>query len=233
MNSFARAAAYLVVAAIAFGAVTLLVGRNGGIGTSSPSPVPSALAPRLPALDATFNSPTYGYQIGYPTGWTVTPASGPWPLGTNYSPGDSVTDHIVTPSGTERMRITAASVVLPQGFTMYDFRSYASPYSSPFDGNPCAPEAPLTAPVMVDYVASPGASPQQLQAVVSINGCRALAELGGHVYDLQVIAAGRGYSFTLDGDLTPADVMAWLGTVKLEPASAAAASAAPSPAPSK
>lgn len=235
MNTFARGAAALVVAALAIGALALLAGPGGRFGTASPSPVPStsASALPLPALDAAFESPTYGYQIRYPTGWTVTSAATPWVLGTNYGPGDAVTDNIVTPSGLDRMRISAASVALPGGITMYDFRSYASPYSSPFDGNPCTPDAPLPGPVMLDYQASPGASPQPLEAVVSINGCHALAALGGHVYDLQIIAGGRGYSFTLDGQLTPADALAWLATIKLEPASAPTVSAAPGASSSK
>jgi hypothetical protein len=230
MNTFARGAAALVVAVVAIGALALLAGPGGRFGTPSPSPLPStsASAPPLPALDATFNSPTYGYQIRYPTGWTVTPAAAPWPLGTNYGPGDPVTDNIVTPSGAARARISAASLVLPGGLTMYDFRSYASPYSSPFDGNPCPPDAPLPGPVVLDYEASPGATLKPVEAVVSINGCLALAELGGHVYDLQVIAGGRGYSFTLDGDLTPADALAWLATIRLEPTRAPTVSAAPS-----
>jgi hypothetical protein len=69
--------------------------------------------------------------------------------------------------------------------------------------------------------------------VVSINGCGALAELGGHVYDLEVIAGGRGYEFTLDGEISSADALAWLATITLEPARAAAATGAPSASTSK
>jgi hypothetical protein len=154
-----------------------------------------------------------------------------------------VTDSIVTPSGIDRMRISAASLALPSGMTMEEFRGFASPYSSPFQPDPCEPFAPITGPVMIDYVASQGASPQKVAAVVSINGCHALAELGGSVYDLEVIAGGRGYQFTLDGQLSPTDALAWLASVTLEPASAPAPSASagstpagsttPSPAASK
>jgi hypothetical protein len=110
---------------------------------------------------------------------------------------------------------------------------YASPYSSPFDGNPCTPVAPLPGRVVIGEQAGPGASPQPVEAVVSINGCQALAELGGYVYDLQLIAGGRGYGFTLDGHLSPTDVQAWLAAITLEPASAPAQSASPSPSASK
>jgi hypothetical protein len=82
---------------------------------------------------------------------------------------------------------------------------------------------------MINYQANPGKSPQKVEAVVSINGCPALAELGGSIYDVEVIAGGRGYTFTLDGHLTTADALAWLAAIKLEPASAPTGSAAPSP----
>jgi hypothetical protein len=235
MNMFARGAAVLVVAVVAIGALALYAGSNGGIGGLNPSPAPSPTisTPPIPTLDATFVSRSYGFQIKYPSGWTVRPASGVWPVGVTLGPGDPSTDSIVEPFGRYQMRISIASLALPSGMTMEEFRGFASPYSSPFQPDPCTPLAPITGPVMIDYVASPGASPQQVQAVVSINGCHALAELGGSVYDLEAIAGGRGYEFTLDGDLSPADALAWLATVTLEPSSAPAASTAPSPSASK
>jgi hypothetical protein len=246
MTAFAQWAAVLVVAVVAIGALALLAGPRGGVGGPGPSSVPSpasppvsstpsapASAPPLPALDATFVSPGYGYQIRYPTGWTVTSGTGPWPLGTNHTPGDPILDAIVTPSGPYRMRISGASIALPRGMTMDEFRAFASPFSSPYNADPCTPVAPLPLPVRIDYQADPGKSPQKVEAVVSINGCSALAELGGNVYDLEVIAGGRGYEFILDGHLTTADALAWLAAIRLEPTSAATRSAAPSPSASK
>jgi hypothetical protein len=53
------------------------------------------------------------------------------------------------------------------------------------------------------------------------------------MYDVEVIAGGRGYTRTLDGYLTTPDALAWLSTFTLEPASARSGSAAPSPSASK
>jgi hypothetical protein len=117
--------------------------------------------------------------------------------------------------------------------TMDQFRAFASPLSAPFNSDPCSPVAPLPVPVMINYQASPAASPQPVEAVVSINGCNALAELGGYIYDVEVIAGGRGYTFTIDGHITTADALAWLATITLEPAGAPGASAVPSPSASK
>ncbi|HJW22016.1 MAG TPA: hypothetical protein VJ506_06280, partial [Candidatus Limnocylindrales bacterium] len=69
---------------------------------------------------------------------------------------------------------------------------------------------------------------QPVPAVVSINGCDALAELGGYIYGVEVIAGGRGYTFTIDGHITTGDALTWLGSITLEPASAPAESQAPS-----
>jgi hypothetical protein len=234
-NMFARGAAVLVVAVAVIGGLALLAGPRGGVGGPGPSPVPStpASAPPLPTLDATFISPSHGFQVKYPTGWTVTPGTGPWPIGTDRRPGNPVSDAIVTPSGTYRARFSGASIDLPSGMTMEEFRAFASPLSSPFNAEPCPPIAPLPLPVMINYQANPAASPQPVEAVVGINGCDALAELGGYIYALEVIAGGRGYTFTLDGHITTADALAWLATITLEPASAPTGSAAPSPAASK
>ena len=241
MNTFARAAAVLVIAAVAIGALALVAGPRDGVGTPSASPLASPSpsssvapsAPPIPTLDATFRSTTYGFQIRYPSGWTVRPGEGPWPFGATLAPGHATTDQILTPSGSNRMRISVASLALPGGTTMDQFRAFASPYSSPFQPDPCPPLAPIPGPVTIDYVASQGANPQKVAAVVSINGCAALAELGGSIYDIEVIAGGRGYEFMLDGHLSPADAEAWLATIRLEPASAGDASASPSPSASR
>jgi hypothetical protein len=239
MNTFARGAAVLVAAVVAIGALVLVARPRGGEGGPGPSSVASpsssaaSSAPPLPTLDATFTSPSYGYQVKYPTGWTVTRGIGPWPPGTERFPGDPVSDAIVTPSGTYRVRLSGASIALPSGTTMDQFRAFASPLSSPFNSDPCAPVAPLPVPVMIDDQASPGASARPVEAVVSINGCNALAELGGYIYDVEVIAGGRGYTFTLDGQLSTADALAWLATIQLEPDSVPTGSSVPSPSASK
>jgi hypothetical protein len=242
MNTFARGAAVVLVAVVAIGTVALLAGPRLGVGGPSPSsppssaspsasssPSPLASAPPLPALDSTFVSQSYGDQLRYPTGWSVTRGRGPWPFGRTLGPADPITDSIVTPASLHRMRMSSASIALPSGTTMDAFRAFASPYSSPFQADACTPAAPLSGPVTIDYVPGPGKSAQKVEAVVSIDGCYALAELGGYVYDIEVIAGGRGYEFIFDGDLTPRDVLAWLATVKLEPTSAGTQSAAPSP----
>ena len=240
MNMFARGAAVLVVAVVAIGALAFFASPRSGVGgpspvspSASPTPSPSASAPPLPTLDATFISPSHGYQVKYPTGWIVTPGTGPWPLGTNREPGNPVSDAIISNSSTDRARFSGASLALPAGMTMDQFRSFASPYSAPFQSDPCTPIAPLPVPVMINYQASPATSPQPVEAVVGINGCHALAELGGYIYAMEVIAGGRGYTFTLDGHITTVDALAWLATITLEPASAPTGSAVPSPSASK
>jgi hypothetical protein len=246
MNMFARGAAVLVVAVLAIGALALLTVPRGGVGAPSPSLAPSpasssasstpstpASAPPLPSLDATFISPSHGYQVRYPTGWTVIQGTGPWPLATYREPGNPVSDAIVATRVDDRVRFSGASIALPSGMTMEQFRAFASPFSSPFIADPCTPVAPLPLPVMINYQADPGASPKPVQGVVSINGCDALAELGGYIYDVEVVAGGRGYTFTIDGHISTADALAWLASITLEPANAPAGSAAPSPSASK
>jgi len=232
LNTFARAAAVLVVAVFGIGLLALEVGQRGNhVGGPSPTAIPSPtpFGMPLPALDATFVSPVYGYQIRYPSGWSVQPGTLPWQVGSGLMPDNPTSDKIISPVGPQRIRISAASLLLPSGMAIDAFRALAAPLASPFNSTPCSPIAPLSAPVLLQAQASKGASPQQLQAVVSIDGCGELAELGGHVYDVEVIAGGRGYEFTLDGQITAPDALAWLATITLEPASAPAATAAPSP----
>jgi hypothetical protein len=211
----ALAAVILIAAAVyTFG----LTSSPGSGGSQTPAPSPSAVATTstrptapaavLPALDATFVSPTYGYQVRYPKGWQVTAGSGPWLFNSSSLPhGDARLDQIIAPEGGAfRMRIVAASTALPRGTTLEAFRAFASapdPRCTPL-------VSPLPEPVTIDGV----------QALVSLNGCRSLSELGGNIYDVVVISGSRGYDFTLDGDLSAADALRWLSAIKLEPATA-------------
>jgi hypothetical protein len=232
MNMVAGAAAAVVIAIVGIGLLAL-VGPRGEVGGPTPSSTPSSTAtapasePPLPTLDATFVSPSYGFQVRYPAGWTVTPGTGPWPTGTELRPGNPVSDAIVTPSGGGRVRISGASIALPSGTTMDQFRAFAGPYGSPFPAAPCDSVAPLPTPLSINAQPGPGTSLQPVPAVVSINGCDALAELGGYIYGVEVMAGGRGYTFTIDGHITTADALTWLATITLDPASAPVMSPAP------
>jgi hypothetical protein len=228
VSTLARtAAAVVAIAVVGFGALAVLSARIGPGVQPSPSGPPSSPVIPLPTLDATFVSPQYGYSIRYPSSWTVRLGAGPWPIGTNLTPGESISDAILSPVGPHVMRISTASVALPSGWTVDDFRRFATPF--PLDPRPCTPVAPIRGPVTFAYERSPGASLEQLPAVVSINGCASIAGLGGNIYDLEVIAGSRGYEFTLDGEISTDEVQAWLATITLEPASAPAGSQAPTP----
>jgi hypothetical protein len=51
---------------------------------------PASAAPPMPALDATFDSSLYGLSIAHPSGWTITPGSGPWTSGLPLETADTI-----------------------------------------------------------------------------------------------------------------------------------------------
>ena len=177
--------------------------------SSTPRPSPAAT---MPPMDAVFESPWYGYSVAYPNGWQTTPGDGPWPLNTNLRHDDPHLDVIIGPVGSREARFVAASQALPAGTTIDTFRSWASPGG-------CAPRDPIPTPLIVG-----GA-----EALISLNGCHSLAELGGLIYDVEVVSGGRGYDFTIDGPIDSAQAASWLATIKLGPASAPSGSSSPSP----
>jgi hypothetical protein len=78
MNMFARAAAVLVVAVVAIGAVAFLSGlRNAGGPTPTATPTPT-LTPTSTPTPLAFTSARYRYSITLPTGWVATPAGATW-----------------------------------------------------------------------------------------------------------------------------------------------------------
>jgi hypothetical protein len=149
-----------------------------------------------------FESPWYGYSAHYPSGWQTAPGAGPWPPKTELRHNDPHLDVIRGPVDDSEARFVAASQALPEGMTLEAFRSWASPET-------CPATDPIPAPVLVG-----GA-----EALISLNGCESLAELGGLIWDVEVISGGRGYDFTVDGHITSAEAAAWLASIELEPAS--------------
>jgi len=82
MTRNARLAATLAALAVvvAIGIYALRPTSNVG----APTPAPSASAsPAATPIDTSvaFTSAQHGYRLGYPAGWTVTPATAPWPVG--------------------------------------------------------------------------------------------------------------------------------------------------------
>ena len=98
MNTFAKVAvAAVAVIAVGFLGMTFLQpGGNGGVGAPSPTPSPTVAPtpsltptptaiptpdPTAPPLTGQFTSPSHGYTIGLPEGWSTRPATAPWTAG--------------------------------------------------------------------------------------------------------------------------------------------------------
>lgn len=83
--------------------------------SQSPAPAPTG-APSGTQPPVSFTSPLYGYTVGWPpvAGWSVTPATVPWPVGSDPSP-----DHFLGPAGAYQDfdDVQVAAQPLPEGMT--------------------------------------------------------------------------------------------------------------------
>jgi len=64
---------------------------------------------------------------------------------------------------------------------------------------------------------------------VDLNDCTGMGRLGGRVYDLAVVVGGRGYNFTMEGQVDHTFWLAVLATVTFTPKSATDANPPSSP----
>ena len=164
----------------------------------------SAQSEVLPELTATYDSAWYGYSIAYPSDWTTTDGKGPWPPGKVLRHGDPRLDVIEgSASAGGQARFVGASQALPAGTSLRQFAGAENPFS-------CAPGDRLPESLTID------AEP----AFVTLDGCPSEAELGGLIWDVVVVSGGRGYDFTIDGAIGVSDADSWLGSIRLDPASA-------------
>jgi hypothetical protein len=234
MNGMTRTAlaAVAVVAVVVGGLFVLRSGtdESGGVGgpasavpsvspapsasplpSASPAPSTSAIPePPVGAMTQAFTSPTFGYSIQYPAGWTVTPTTGQGP-----TPGGA--DDFVSAAGGWYLR--ALSVAVPDGVVVDDWIIQTLQHS---DDPGCMPRRDTMESVTVDghegrLLGFCGVPPApQIEATVVVDK--------------------RAYLFTLfDGrEAASAEAArplfdAFMATVKLDPQSAGGS---PNPSPS-
>jgi hypothetical protein len=146
-----------------------------------------------------------GYSVAYPAGWTPAPAMELWEPQASNLWDDPVGDRIE--SKTAGFRGTSQALAAGQ-----------------------SPDEWLAA-----YLGSAPTGCGEREQVpvggetgtIDLNGCAGRGRLGGRVFDLVVVAGGRGYNFTMEGDVDHDLLVAMLATVSLDPAEAAEASDRP------
>jgi hypothetical protein len=171
----------------------------------SPSASPltaSASAPAPPVLTATFTSPRNGFSLTYPGDWTVTPATARWEPGAVNLWESAALDELQGAT----VRFAGTSQALATGQTPEDWLAAYAPAS-------CIGGVETWPTVAIGSVTG----------YITANGCEAPdppVAKGGHLFDAVAVVGGRAYNFTMDGELTLADISAVLAAVALDPASA-------------
>jgi hypothetical protein len=166
--------------------------------SASSSPASSPMP--IPTLAKTFMSPTMGYSVKYPASWTVTLATQSWAMGH--------TSFWDTPDG-DRLEGDSAG----------------------FRGTSQALAPGQSAPQWIaEYISTslPCGSQEQVPVgdqvgTIDLNDCPSDPDHGGHVgriFDIAVVAGGRGYNFTMEGRVDRAFFLAMLATVTFSPQTA-------------
>jgi len=159
--------------------------------TSVSSPIP------IPTLSKTFTSPMMGYSVKHPGGWAITRATERWVPGR--------TSYWDTPDG-DRLEGDSAG-----------FRGTSQALAS----------GQSASQWIAEYITTsrPCGNQEQVSVggqvgMIDLNDCAGFGRLGGRVFDLVVVAGGRGYNFTMEGRVDRNFFLAVLGTVTFSPQSA-------------
>jgi len=138
-----------------------------------------------------------GYSVMYPAGWTVTSATQSWPLGH--------TSFWDTPDGDrlegDAVGFRGTSQALSSGQSESDWINQYIASSMPCGNREQVPVGSHT-------------------GTIDLNDCPGMGRLGGRVFDLAVVAGGRGYNFTMEGKVDRSFFLAMLATVMFTPQTA-------------
>lgn len=166
-------------------------------------PAPKAIQPNAaheqassvqtdPPLVETFMSPRMYFSLRYPAGWSITPATEAW-----REKGASWTPTQVDLLKGEFVALRATSQELDRGQAADAWlRRYLAAAAST-----CL-ETPNEAVAIDGHL-----------GVIDSNGCPA-SPLAGQLFDVAVVAGGRGYNFTMEGAVDRASFLAILKTVR-------------------
>jgi hypothetical protein len=124
MNPFVRlAVAAAAIVIVAGGALYLFSPGNQGVGGPTPAPSPTTTGEPNPTPIETatwlpFESARHGFTLRYPSDWTASQATEPWPFEAVGATDDTdpVFDRFV-PATSSRPTVTAASSPLPNGMS--------------------------------------------------------------------------------------------------------------------
>ena len=217
--------AAVLIAAVAIAGIAI-VGSGFRLGVSSPasappasvSPSPTAgasvasTAPPIavPPLTETFVSARNGFSVRYPTGWTVTPATAPWPPNTFLPYGHPALDTLQLPGAP---RLIVASQPLGAGQTA---ETWLAAFFRPYQGS--------MAECAGDSSTWPRLNVGGRTAYLDAAGCPVHADEKisdrDVSFDALVFSGGRVYEIALDGDVDLDYFKAILATVELDPAQA-------------
>ncbi|HEY4188879.1 MAG TPA: hypothetical protein VGM28_00530, partial [Candidatus Limnocylindrales bacterium] len=161
MSRFALIATAAAAVALAVGAFAIVIPKPSGVivgpgaAVSSPSPIPTeaptatptpipspSIDPLNTSLWSTYQSDQYGFSVGYPADWTVTPASRAWKLdadGPILDPLSKGMDHFLMPRG-QGIGVSLWSVPLDPAVTVDtvdDLESWAADYCAATKNSPC------------------------------------------------------------------------------------------------
>ena len=208
MTSTARLAALIAVGALILAGAFAVLGP-GSRGTPSPSavattnPVPSPAGSAAASgliLSERFVSPTYGYTVKAPAGWSVKPATRLWSTGDRNAWNSGFNDELFLAGAGQRF--SAASQRLAEGQSAEDWlNSYAIGDRSEWTSVPIGSET--------GYVTNNGLA---AGGTIAPGIARTFAAV--------VISGDRAYNFLMDGKVDRATFDAFLATITLDPGSA-------------
>ena len=209
MSLSARIAALVAIGALVLAgllAIANVGGRGGPLPSIAPSPssIPSAASsPATSALSETFASPTYGYTVRTPAGWSVKPATRLWSTGDRNGWNTGFNDELYLASAGQRF--SGASQRLAEGQSGEDWlNSYAG-------GDTRTGWTSITIGGETGYVANNG-----------LDAAGRIAPGIARAFAAVVISGDRAYNFLMDGKVDRATFDAFLATITLDPASVGA-----------
>jgi len=219
MTSPARVATAAVIGAIVVGAAFLIL-RPGqpAVGAPTASPSPSAVVSDPPPSTApaslatstgtvTFTSPLNGFSVAIPGGWTTKPATAVWAPGRLANWGDPALDDL---HGSSVRFVGTSQPIAPATSEEAWIQAYRK-LVKPCQGDGTTPARMLVGDLYLGAV---------IQGGCQVNSGNGSISATGHLYDLVVVAGGRGYDFTMDGDVDRALFASMLSSVKLDPVAA-------------